>query len=154
MAQVRMKTVVQLRASAHCPSHARSDVSIRDLVTQVDEPEARGGTNTGPSPTETALAALIGCTNVIGGKCANKLGIDLGHLDIDAVCDFDRRGVTLSEEIDVPFEKVVLTVTCSGNPTPEQLNSVAIEVDKFCPLSKLYRQAGTVVETIWKTSAG
>ena len=79
-------------------------VSIRDVVVQIDEPVERGGTNLGPAPTETAIAALIGCTNTIGHKCANSLGLDIGNLIIDAVCDFDRRGVTLQEEIDVPFQ--------------------------------------------------
>ncbi|MEM7403936.1 MAG: hypothetical protein AAF458_01525 [Pseudomonadota bacterium] len=94
MGQVRMKTVVKLRASAECESHSRSDVKVRELTTVIDEPAERGGTNAGASPTETALASLIGCTNVIGNKCADSLGVDIGHLSIEVVADFDRRGVT------------------------------------------------------------
>ncbi len=149
---IRMKTSVTLKAEAHCPSHSRSDVSIRDLMVHVDEPEARGGTNTGPAPTDTALAALIGCTNVIGHKCANALGVDIGHLDISVACSFDRRGVTLAEEIDVPFQSIELTVTASGAASQADLDRVAAEVRKFCPLSKLFREAGTEVNEIWRTA--
>ena len=98
---IKMKTTVKLRAKADCPSHSKSDIAIRDINFAIDEPSERGGTNLGPTPTDTAIAALIGCTNVIGHKCASKLGVDIGHLTIDAICDFDRRGVTLEEEIEV-----------------------------------------------------
>ena len=150
MAGIRMKTTVQLKASAECPSHSRANVSIRDLTFAVDEPTERGGTNLGPTPTDTALAALIGCTNVIGHKCAKSLGIDIGHLTIDAVCDFDRRGVTLQEEINVPFSRVVLTVVADGSADQGALDKVATETEKFCPLSKLFRAAGTDVEVHWR----
>lgn len=146
---VQMKTTVTLRADAHCASHSESRVSVRDLIFHVDEPTERGGTNLGPTPTDTALAALIGCTNVIGHKCAKKLGVDIGHLDISAKCAFDRRGVILAEEIEVPFESVELTVVSDGAASASELKSVASEVAKFCPLSKLFENAGTKLTVIW-----
>jgi uncharacterized OsmC-like protein len=144
-----MKTTVKLRASALCPTHARSDISIRDLTFAVDEPVERGGTNLGPTPTDTALAALIGCTNVIGSKCAKAQGIDIGTLKIDAVCDFDRRGVTLEEEIEVPFSAIKLTVVADGPADQTALDIVAAETEKYCPLSKLFKAAGTKLEVTW-----
>ena len=104
MATVREKTIVQTRLNGDGIGHARTDVHSRDLLSTIDEPIERGGTNNGFSPTETALAALIGCTNVIGHKCADKLGVAIGHLKISLVCDFDRRGVTLQEEIGPDFK--------------------------------------------------
>ena len=147
---IKMKTEVKLRAKADCPSHSRADVAIRDLLFAIDEPVERGGTNAGPTPTDTALAALIGCTNVIGHKCAHKLGVDIGHLEISATCDFDRRGVTLEEEIDVPFRRVELLVQCHGSATNEAVQQVAQEVRKYCPLSKLFVAAGTEVIDVWQ----
>ncbi len=147
---VNLKTTVKLRASAHCPSHSLAEISVRDVAFTIDEPIERDGTNHGPTPTETAIAALIGCTNVIGHKCAARLGVDIGNLDISAVCDFDRRGVTLSNEIDIPFQRIALSVVADGTASDDQLAQVTAEVDKYCPLSKLFRQAGTVIETSWK----
>lgn len=149
---MKMKTTVKLRNNAECPSHSLSNITVRDLVFAVDEPVERGGTNLGPTPTDTALAALVGCTNVIGHKCADKLGLDIGHLDISLVCDFDRRGVTLEEEIDVPFQKIVLKVQTSNVVNPEALARLSDEVSKFCPLSKLFRQAGTIIEEEWASA--
>ena len=147
---IRMKTTVKLRVSANCPSHSRADIKVRDVGFTIDEPEARGGTNMGPTPTDTAISAFVGCINVIGNKCADKLGIDIGHLDINAECEFDRRGVTLEEEIEVPFSAVTLTVRANGPATQEELVRVGTETEKFCPLSKLFRAAGTKVEVLWQ----
>ncbi len=149
---IRPKTTVKLRASADCPSHSLSKVTVRDVEFAIDEPTERGGTNLGPTPTDTAVAALIGCTNVIGHKCADSLGIKIGHLKIDATCEFDRRGVTLQEEIDVPFHRIVLKIQASENVAQTDLERLSAEVAKFCPLSKMFKAAGTVIDEEW-TSA-
>ena len=149
MVEVKMKTTVKLRANAECPSHSRSDISVRDLRFAIDEPAERGGTNAGPTPTDTALAALVGCTNVIGHKCALRLGVDLGHLTINATCDFDRRGVTLSEDIAVPFQRIELKIAYDGTASEADVARVADEVKKYCPLSKLFTNAGTEIVETW-----
>lgn len=149
MVNIRPQSTVKLIAKAESPSHSLSNISIRDLKFVIDEPKARGGTNLGPTPTDTALAALIACTNVIAHKCAKSLLIDIGHLDIIAVCDFDRRGVTLQEEIDVPFTKIKLTVLADGTASETELSKLAEEVSKYCPLSKLFKQGGTKIEENW-----
>ncbi|MBT8410066.1 MAG: hypothetical protein KJN93_10620 [Alphaproteobacteria bacterium] len=103
---INTNTTVTLKAEADCPHHSLGSIAIRDLSFAIDEPIARGGGNTGPTPTDTALATLIGCTNVIGHKCARAPGIDIATRAIVAFCAFDRRGVTLSEEIGVPFQSI------------------------------------------------
>jgi len=144
-----MKSIVKLLTSGETVSHARTDITVRDVNFTIDEPVARGGSNLGPTPTDTALAALIGCTNVIGSKCAEKLGIDAGDMSITCSCDFDRRGVTLEKEIDVPFQSIDLAVKCHGSAKQEELNRLGDEVAKYCPLSKLFQQAGTQVNSTW-----
>jgi len=146
---MKMKTTVKLRAAAQCPSHSLSNIKIRDVEFAIDEPVERGGTNLGPTPTDAVLAALVGCTNVIGHKCAEKLGIDIGHLDISAVCEFDRRGVTLSDEVEVPFQRIVLNVTIDGSASDAELQNLKDEVAKYCPVSKLFRNSGTIIDEIW-----
>jgi len=146
---IRQKTTINATMQSTCPSHSVSNCSIRDVEFTIDEPTERGGTNLGPTPTETAVASLVGCTNVIANKCAEKLGIDIGHLHIEATYSFDRRGVTLAEEIDVPFPKIVLNITADGSATEAELNNVSTELKKYCPIAKLFRQAGTEVEENW-----
>jgi len=149
---IKMNSTALIRAEANCPSHSLAELSVRDLVSYIDEPEERGGTNKGLSPTETAISALIGCTNVIGHKCAKKLGIDIGNLKISAKCRYNRRGLLLTEEIDVPFERIDLTVVADGPATTQELQLVAADVAKYCALAKLFRQAGTTINEDWKSA--
>jgi len=150
---MKMKTTVKLRAAAQCPSHALSNIKIRDVEFAIDEPVERGGTNLGPTPTDAVLAALVGCTNVIGHKCAEKLGIDIGHLEMSAVCEFDRRGVTLSDEVEVPFQKIVLNVVIDGSASDAELQTLKDEIAKYCPVSKLFKNSGTIIEENWETAS-
>lgn len=146
---IRQKSTITGTINGDGASHSLTKCSTRDVEFPIDEPVERGGTNTGPSPTETAIAALIGCTNVISNKCADKLGIDIGHLQIEAKYDFDRRGVLLTDEVDLPFPKVVLNIVSDGPATEAELKQVAEELAKFCPIAKVFRQAGTVIEENW-----
>lgn len=146
---IRQKTTITATIKGECPSHSMSRCSVRDVEVTIDEPTERGGTNQGLTPTETAVAALIACTNVISNKCADKLGIDIGHLDIEARYDFDRRGVMLSEEVDVPFPKIILNIVADGPATDAELKQVAAELAKFCPIAKVFRHAGTEIIENW-----
>jgi len=146
---IKPKNSVVLKTAANCPSHSLAEISVRNLKFSIDEPIERGGTNKGPTPTDTVFSALAGYTNVIGHKRTEKLNVDIGHLQIDVSCEFDRRGVMLSEEIDVPFTKIKLNVKSDSSATADELQSVATEVGKYCPLSKLFRQTGSVIEEDW-----
>ncbi|KNG94934.1 OsmC family protein [Pseudaestuariivita atlantica] len=146
---IRQKTHVTLKLSGRGTGHAQSEIAVRDLIAVIDEPVERGGTNLGPSPTEMAYAALIGCTNVIGNKCAARLGVDIGHLAFEMEVDFDRRGVLLMEEVEVPFTSIRLQVTADGPASQSDLDRVAAETAKYCPISKLYENSGTDVTVTW-----
>ncbi|NNE86724.1 MAG: OsmC family protein [Silicimonas sp.] len=147
---IRQKTEMTIKLTGRGTSHARSETHIDGQNIVIDEPVARGGTDEGPSPTATAYSALIGCTNVIGNKCADKLGVDIGHLSFEMEVDFDRRGVLLMEEVDVPFKAIRLMVTADGSASEDDLQKVARETDKFCPISKLYEQSGTNLTITWR----
>ena len=147
---IRQKTEMTIKLTAQGTSHSKSITQGDGLEVVIDEPVARGGTGEGPSPTVTAYSALIGCTNVIGNKCAEKLGVDIGHLSFEMEVDFDRRGVLLMEEVDVPFKAIRLQVTSDGPASDEELAAVARETEKFCPISKMYEQSGTNLTVTWR----
>lgn len=146
---IRQKTTITMKINAESPSHSLTNIAVRDVKFPIDEPTERGGTNLGPTPTETLVSAFIACTNVIGHKCADSLDIDIGHLNIDVECDFDRRGVTLAEEVDVPFKTIRMKVKYDGSASADDISRLLPEVAKFCPLSKVLKQGGTVIEEEW-----
>lgn len=126
---------------------------VRDLNVTIDEPVERGGTNQGATPTETALTALIACTNVIGHKAAERLGVDLGEVTIDADCKFDRRGDLMQEEIELPFPEITLTVNCVTDASEDELARVGEETAKYCAIAKLFAAAGTHLTVNWVKAA-
>lgn len=147
---IRQKATVTVKMSGTASSHSLVEVAVRDLTMKIDEPVERGGTNLGFAPTETAYAALIGCTNTIGNKCAHKLGIDIGTLSFEMEIDFDRRGVLLLEEVEVPFTAIRLRVTSDGPASQDELDRVAEETAKYCAISKLFERSGTNLDITWR----
>lgn len=69
---IQIKPVITMKMEGEANTHALTKMKVRDLSILTDEPVERGGTNNAPSPTETMLASLIGCTNVITQKIATK----------------------------------------------------------------------------------
>lgn len=152
MVAVKPKTVVRMHFVGEATSHSRTDVSVRDVETTIDEPEERGGTNMGLAPAETMIASLIGCTNVITHKVAKKNGVHIQAMTVTAEAQLDRRGVTLVEEIDVPFPEIGLLIELTTDADEEAIERVKRDLPRFCPVSKVFREAGTKVTEEWTVS--
>ena len=152
MVTIKQKTLVTQKLHGDVDSHSKTVVKTRDVQTIVDEPIERGGTNLGPSPTETVTAALIACTNVIGHKCAHKHGVTFKAMSIDAETTMDRRGTQLMEEIEIPFPKILLTINVTTDAAEDAIEKVKADLNRFCPVAKVLRNAGTEIEEVWVVS--
>jgi putative redox protein len=152
MVTVKEKTTVTQRIRGNCPTHSRTEISVRDVKAVIDEPKEREGTNMGPTPTETMVAALIACTNVISHKCAKKHGVELKAMTIDAESTLDRRGTQLLEEIEVPFPKIRLVIDVTTDASEAEMEKVKADLHRFCPISKVIRNSGTELEEVWKVT--
>ena len=98
------------------------------------------------------VAALVGCTNVISHKIARKNGFELKSMHITADVEFDRRGVTLQEDVAVPFPAITLKIDVTTAASAAQMDQLKAELAMFCPLAKLIRASGTVLTEIWNLS--
>lgn len=143
---------IDLEMPGKCVSHARTDCSARDVNISVDEPVARGGTNTGLTPTETLWAALLGCTNVIGQRCAKKHGMKIMDIDLQLNYTFDRRGGAMREEVEVPFPKATLNINVTSDADEETVEKVKADLARFCPVSKVIINSGCDLVTVWNVS--
>ncbi len=152
MVNIRPKTTIKMRMQGEVVSHARTDVSCAISPKIIDEPAERGGTNLGMSPTETFAASLVGCTSVISHKIAHRMGIEFGAMNIRLEADFDRRGVTLVEDVAVPFPAMTLHIDVATNATAEQMEQLQTELAMYCPIAKLVRASGTQLTEIWNTT--
>ena len=144
-----MKPYVRQVVTGTAESHSLTLLKTRDLVDVSDEPEERGGTNEGMSPTEFFESALIACTNVISHKVAKKNGVNLMtyHITLDA--GFNRHGVMLKEEVDLPFEDMILTIDVTTDASDDEMDLLAKELAMYCPISKMIIAAGTKLDVVW-----
>ncbi len=149
MVEATPKSMNTVTMSATCPSHARTDLSTRDVELVCDEPVARGGTNLGFTPTEIFIGSLIACTNTIGSRCAKKNDVELEIISIEASYDFHFLGAQMKEEIDLPFSEIRLTINLKTNASSDQIAKVSEDLGKYCPVAKMFRQAGCTIVEDW-----
>ena len=149
---ITQKTLVPMTVSAECPTHARTCARAGKHELIIDEPPARGGTDQGPTPIETMIASLLGCTNVILNRVAEKNHVEVRALSLAAEASFDRRGVLLEEAVAVPFPEIRLTINLTTPSTDLQVERVKADLGKFCPVSRVIRQSGTRLEEIWNVT--
>ncbi len=55
----------------------------------VDEPPDRGGTDTGPRPTQLLAASLAGCTAITVEMYADRKGWEVGPIEVDVDVTYD-----------------------------------------------------------------
>jgi len=143
------ENVVHMKLEGYSKSHSRADIIARDVESVIDEPVARGGTNLGLSPTETLMSSLIGCTNVITHRIMEKMGFKINSLDIKSKTLFNKDGVSLIQEVEVPFPEITLDIAISTNASESDLVEVQKQLAMYCPIAKVIRNSGTVINENW-----
>lgn len=146
---IKLKTTVKMGLTGTGETHARMVVKSRDVQSIIDEPEARGGTNLGLTPTETFMSSLMGCTNVISSRIAHHMGIKLEGMQISLSADFNRLGTMLEEEIEHPFTDIVLDIEVATDATEAQMAQLRADLAKFCPIAKVIRGSGVTITENW-----
>ena len=141
--------VVHMKLEGSSKSHSRIDIITRDVESVIDEPIARGGTNLGMSPTETLITSLIGCTNVITHRIMEKMGFKINSMDIKTKTLFNRDGVGLIQEVEVPFPEITLDIEISTDASESNLIEVQKQLAMYCPIAKVIRNAGTKINENW-----
>jgi uncharacterized OsmC-like protein len=152
MVTLHEKLLTPIALQGDCPTHARTHVKAGRHELVIDEPKARGGTDMAPTPLETMIGSLIGCTNVILNKIAHRDGVAVENLTVSAEAMLDRRGVTLQEEIAVPFPTIRLAIGFLTDADEPKVAKLKSDLGRFCPVSKILRQSGSKIEEIWNVS--
>jgi organic hydroperoxide reductase OsmC/OhrA len=73
-------------------------------------------------------------------------------MTIDAESTLDRRGTQLLEEIEVPFPKIRLLINVTTDASEADMQKVKADLHRFCPVSKVIRNAGTELEEVWNVT--
>ena len=81
--------------------------------------------------------------------CAEKNNVALEIVGIDASYEFHFLGAQMKEEVDLPFSEIRLTIKIKTDAGPDQIAKVGEDLGKFCPVAKMFRQAGCNVVEDW-----
>ncbi len=116
-------------------------VRKRDFEFVVDEPTARGGTDTAPNPLAYFLAGAAACLANHYVSAAIADGVDLAKLSVTAVGRFDR------VLVDGAFRNVGYDVTIETDEPVERILDLAGRADTMCFASNTLANAGVVLTT-------
>jgi putative redox protein len=128
-----------MRVTARRRQGYTHDVEIEGGHTVViDEPEAAGGADLGPSPTRVAGAALAACTAITCEMYANRKGWELGDVEVE---------VEATQAANTAFEEITVTLRVPEPLTDEQRERLLVIAGK-CPVHRAIAGEVTVHDRI------
>jgi uncharacterized OsmC-like protein len=121
----------------------RSETRIREFApASSDEPDALGGTDTGPNPVEQVLAALGNCLAVGYAANATVAGIELKDLRIELEGDLDLHTfLGLAPGGNAGFDNIAVRVHIDSDASPEQLQALHEQVVGTSPVGHTLTRA-------------
>lgn len=108
---------------------------IREHKVVIDQPQAGGGTNEGPTPLEYFLFSLAGCVGSIGRIAANQQKIDLRGMEVKVEADLNPAGLMGKPTDDrVGFQQVRIKAQIDADLSDAEKKVFLDEVCERCPL--------------------
>ncbi|HET8927326.1 MAG TPA: OsmC family protein [Microbacterium sp.] len=118
----------------------------------VDEPAALAGDDSGPSPVEYALGALISCQIVVFRLYAEVLGIPFDDISITAEGDLDAaRLFGKDHTVRAGLSDVRLAVEIAGSETLDRYQELLATVEDRCPVLDIFANPTPVSATLTKS---
>jgi len=113
----------------------RSEATIRDFSPIVsDEPDALGGTDSGPNPVEQILAAYGNCLAVGYAANATLAGIEIKDLSIELEGNLDLHTFLGLKEGNAGYDNITVKVNIDSDASPEALSALHEKVSNTSPV--------------------
>jgi putative redox protein len=129
------KNPISVSVSSQCTGGFRSKVSIRDFELIIDQPKGFGGSNSGPKPSEIALAALASCQEVTYRLYADALSIPLNGVRVELTGTQDLRGfLGMDINIGAGFQEIRGAVYLDSSAPDADLERLHQTVEQHCPV--------------------
>ncbi len=138
------KVVARNDATCRTVSNVRSHTIITDEA---------DGTDTGPTPLETVLGALVGCEGVIINRVAEALGFKYTAVEMECEGEVDGRGSRGVHGVRPYFNWVKLKIVVHTDETEKRFGLLKKNVEYRCPVMNLLRSADVTVEADWQMRA-
>ena len=113
----------------------RSEATVRDFDALLsDEPDALGGTDTGPNPVEQILAAFGNCLAVGYAANATAAGIELRKLAIDLEGELDLHTFLGLAPGNAGYDRITVKVTIDSDAPREAIAALHKKVTETSPV--------------------
>ncbi len=139
---------------------ARNERGVRTVVTTrgglslvTDEPVGQGGTGSAPTPLETVVGALCGCSAVTFERAARELGLAYEGIDFEAGYLLDRRGLLGQADVRPYFDTVEVDARVHTTAPAGLLERVVELTERRCPVRNLLVDAGVALRISWSAAA-
>jgi putative redox protein len=109
----------------------------RNHSTVIDLPEAKGGSNSGPTALEICVMSFSGCVGTIFAMVAQKMHLEFEKMEVEVDAQQKDNAPTLT---DVHFIMKIKTTA-----TEEKVAKCIEHTMNTCPVGVLYRQAGVKI---------
>jgi uncharacterized OsmC-like protein len=132
-----------------CISHTSDGFTIT-----TDTPEAMGGGNSAGQPVYHLLSALVGCKTATAQFVARHMKIKVGTIQFTLEAVRDQRGsmaMPIHSDPAVPsmLSHVTGRAVLETDGSQEQVDALARQVDKRCPVASMLHNAGCEMQVEW-----
>lgn len=131
-----MSAIKTITLEAHQVSGYKIEARARNHVMYIDQPQAAGGTDSGPTPLEYQFASLASCIITISHIIARQKRIELRgiHVQVEGPIDTEYfQGKTTEGR--AGFISMCVKVRYDADLTQEEKEQLLAEVDRRCPIS-------------------
>ncbi len=130
-----METLETVKITAEGPEGWVIKSKARDHTLIIDQPEAMGGTDTGPTPLEYTLIALGGCLVAIAKIVAGQKKINLRKVNVEISSEINLAVLRGQEKDDrAGFRSFNAKVRVDADLTDEEKQEFVNEVSRRCPV--------------------
>ncbi|BDX39412.1 hypothetical protein CYCD_27670 [Tenuifilaceae bacterium CYCD] len=103
----------------------------------IDLPEAKGGSNSGPTALEVCVMSFSGCVGTIFAMVAQKMRLSFDKMEVEANAEQRNDAPTIS---DIHF---ILTI--QTNEEKQKIEKCLEHTLNTCPVGVLFKQAGVKI---------
>ena len=129
----KMKTI---SIEAKLDEKFKIEVKAGNHIMYVDQTQAGGGNDAGPSPLEVFFAALAGCIGTVARIVANQKRIKLNGMDMKIQGAFDIETLLGKSTENRPgFAGVKVSLNIDSDLSKEEKEAFLHEVESRCPVS-------------------
>jgi uncharacterized OsmC-like protein len=142
--------MIRKTLTAHNDEGVRTVATTRSgLTLATDEPVSNGGTGSAPTPLETVVAALCGCSAVTFARAAGEVDLDYAGIDFAASFTVDLRGLLGQADVRPHFQTVDVEARVHTLEPAERLQQVVEVTERRCPVRNLLVDAGVTLHLTW-----